>query len=224
MQFYRFTSWLYVVVAGSLSPLAALYITLEHIELAAVWAGLLVLCLPLLIAQLYGFRRVVLERAGYDGLDRLFAWYWGLEASVFLLLLAAVALFVTDNVEPALWFGIAGVAAVFAAAFGLGIVYIRLSGALAACPDALSGLRGPLKAGFLTLGILEFISIFTFLTLPFYVVAATGVTLLMALVIEAHATGTTREYTGRDVAGTYVLASLVGVVLPGVILWTHWFR
>lgn len=71
MSFYRFTSWLYVIVVSGIVPAAILDFSQGRIALTPVWVTLLVLSLPLLLAQLLGFRRVLHEQASLYQADSL---------------------------------------------------------------------------------------------------------------------------------------------------------
>ena len=218
MQFYRFASWLYVVVGSLALPALVLDMCLDWPGLTTLWCSLFGLSVPLMVVQIFGLRRVLHERAAFDGLSGLLTWYWALHLVGALLLALAVGLYLAGQGMWAFWTLLIAALPMLGVGVGVGVVELVLGIRLAKYPDALFGLQRALHISFIALGALELANLVIFISLPFYAVVAMALMFLIAFIIEGHAREQAPSYGQAQVWISYLLASvlMVGPPLAGL--------
>lgn len=214
MQFYRVASWLYVVVGGLTVPLLVLDLCVDWAGLTVVWGSLFGLSVPLMVIQAFGLRRVLRERAAQQDVATLVTWFWLLHLSGVLLVLLAGAFYLVDKPMWALWTLIIGALPMLGVGVGVGVVKLVLGIRLGKYPDDLFGLLRPLSFAFIAFGALELANMVIFVSLPFYLVVAMALVLLIAFVIEGHARKVAPRFGVAPVWISYVLGAVLTLGAP----------
>lgn len=218
MQFYRWASWVYVVVASLALPVLVLDLCVDWPGLTVLWSSLFGLSIPLMVVQTLGLRRVLHERAQFEGGSALLGWYCALHLVGILLLLAAAALYFAGKPMGALWTLVIGALPMMGVAVAAGVVELVLGIRLMKYPDPLFGLQRALQVSFIALGALELANLVIFISLPIYAVVAMALMIIIAFIIEGHAREQAPSYGAAQVWISYVLASvlMLGPPLAGL--------
>lgn len=214
MQFYRIASWLYVLVGSLVLPLLVLDLCVDWQGLTAVWGTLFGLCVPLMVIQALGLRRVLRERAPQEDVANLVTWYWLLHLVGTLVVLLAAAFFFADKAMWALWTLIIGALPMLGVGVGVGVVKLVLGIRLGKYPDDLFGLLRPLSFAFIAFGALELANMVIFVSLPFYLVVAMALMYLSAFVIEGHAREVAPRFGVAPLWISYVLGAVLTLGVP----------
>lgn len=218
MQFYRVASWIYVLIGSLALPVLVLDMCVDWPGLTVLWGTLFGLSVPLMVIQIFGLRRVLRERAVFEGASALLTWYWVLHLSGALLLALAAGLYLADQGMWAFWALLIGALPMLGVGVGVGVVELVLGIRLGKYPDSLFGLQRALHISFIALGALELANIVIFISLPFYMVVAMALMFLIAFIIEGHAREQAPSYGQAQVWISYVLASvlMLGPPLAGL--------
>lgn len=217
MAFYRWASWLYVLVATLLFPLMTLDLA-GVIEATELWVGLGISAMPLMIIQTVALHRVLQLYAPEQRVKALLYWAVALHVVAVLLLVGAAALFYWSGWQEAMWTLLIGTLPLLAISVGSGVVALLLGLQLLKCPHPLFGLQRTLALSLIICGGLELANLFLMFTLPFYLVCALAVVYLYAWVIEGHARQQTPEFSTGTVLFSYGMATVAMFVLPMVAL------